>query len=206
MGVRGGLEPGLQIVAFRFQRLARGVGPIYLRREGLLVPLLRGQGFFVDRLELARNLQMEMRLHKVAPTLATHNAFICVCASRAAALAELPLDQHQKLRRLNVDIDVASPIRMANSQLQTLLGEGHAPDEHTYLALLRVAAGAADVPRAQSTLTRLLDSAVAPSEAHFHTLLRACYVGPLEGAAPLDALDESEDDASDSGSSEASVR
>mmetsp|Transcript_8389 Transcript_8389/g.25207 ORF Transcript_8389/g.25207 Transcript_8389/m.25207 type:complete len:132 (+) Transcript_8389:109-504(+) len=39
-----------------------------------------------------------------------------------------------------------------------------------------------------------------------HTLLRACYVGPLAGAAPMDVLDESEDDESDSDSSEASVR
>ena len=127
-----------------------------------------------DRLEQARNLQMEMRLHRVHPTLATHNAFIAVCAARAASLVELPEEQHAKLRRLGVDLDVQSPVELANAGLQTLIGEGHAPDAHTFLSLLRVAAGAADVPRAQSVITRLLDSDVPPAESHFRMLLRTC--------------------------------
>ena len=108
-----------------------------------------------DRLEQARNLLMEMRVHKVYPTLPTHNAFISVCAARAASLTEMSLEEHTKLRRLGVDLDVQSPISIANTQLQTLIGDGHAPDGRTHLALLRVAAGAADVPRAQSDLNTL---------------------------------------------------
>ena len=130
-----------------------------------------------DRLEQARTLQMEMRLHEVAPTLATHNAFLGVCAARAASLTELPRRRHEELRRLGVDLDVQSAVRLASRTVQTLQGEGHAPDGQTYLGLLRVAAGAADVPRAQLYLTRMLDTGVAPSAAHFHTLLRACVRG-----------------------------
>ena len=100
-----------------------------------------------------------------------------VCAARATSLADLPHAKHRELRRLGVTIDVDSAVQAANRQLQTLIGEGHAPDAHTYLGLLRVAAGAADVPRAQAVMTRMLDSDVMPTRAHFHALLRACVRG-----------------------------
>jgi hypothetical protein len=58
-----------------------------------------------------------------------------------------------------------------------LIGEGHKPDGRTFLSLLRVAEGAADVGRAQSLLTRLLDSGLACEVAHFNSLLRACIRG-----------------------------
>ncbi len=74
-----------------------------------------------------------------------------------------------------------SAVRLAHTQLQTLQGEGHAPDAQTYLGLLRVAAGAADVPLAQSLITRMLDANVPPGVAHFHTLLRACVRGQRYG-------------------------
>ena len=131
----------------------------------------------LDQLEQARRLQMDMRRHFLAPTLATHNAFISVCAARTKSLTELPKRKHEQLQRLNVDLDVRTPIQLANNTLQALLADGHAPDESTYLSLLRVASGAADVPRAQSLLTRMLDADVRPSARHFHQLLHACIRG-----------------------------
>ena len=82
----------------------------------------------------------EMSTKRVAPTLATHNAFIHVCAARAQRLTELDLATHKKLRRLNVDLNVATPVHLANQQLQTLLGAGHAviakpPASHTLPSL-----------------------------------------------------------------------
>ncbi len=50
--------------------------------------------------------QVEMQLNEVAPTLATHNAFINVCAARAASLTELPRARHEQLQRLGVELDV----------------------------------------------------------------------------------------------------
>ena len=125
-----------------------------------------------DQLEHAQALLREMRKSMVVPTLATHNAFIAVCAARASSLRGLPRERRQQLQRLNVDLDVSSPVRLATLQYEALLAEGHAADPHTYLSLLKVAEGAADVPRAQSVLTRMLDSDVSPSHAHFHALLR----------------------------------
>lgn len=127
-----------------------------------------------DKLELAKNLMVEMQSQQVAPTLATFNAFINVCSSRAASLAELPEYKHRQLRRLAVDIDVRSPVRAAQATLLQLMGEGHAPDLYTFRALLRVAAGAADLELAQSLFTRLLDTDVQADRSHFHHLLRAC--------------------------------
>ena len=149
-----------------------GVEPDAVTFTAMMVACAQG-----DQLEQARSLQVEMQLRHVAPTLATHNAFINVCAARAATLTELPRHKHEQLQRLNVQIDVQSAVGLAHRQLQTLVGEGHKPDAYTYLGLLRVAAGAADVPSGQLILTRMLDANVPPSVAHFHTLLRACVRG-----------------------------
>jgi len=149
-----------------------GVEPDAVTFTAMMVACAQG-----DQLEQARSLQVEMQLRHVAPTLATHNAFINVCAARAATLTELPRHKHEQLQRLNVQIDVQSAVGLAHRQLQTLVGEGHKPDAYTYLGLLRVAAGAADVPLGQSILTRMLDADVPPSVAHFHALLRACVRG-----------------------------
>jgi len=149
-----------------------GVEPDAVTFTAMMVACAQG-----DQLEQARSLQVEMQLRHVAPTLATHNAFINVCAARAATLTELPRHKHEQLQRLNVQIDVQSAVGLAHRQLQTLVGEGHKPDAYTYLGLLRVAAGAADVPLGQSILTRMLDADVPPSVAHFHALIRACVRG-----------------------------
>jgi pentatricopeptide repeat protein len=127
-----------------------------------------------DQLELATNLLDEMRLAQVAPTLATYNAFLRACATRAASLAELPRRRRRELSLLKVDLDVGSVVRSAFRTLETLTGQGYAPDGSTYRALLMVAAGAADVPRAQTLLTRMLDTNVPPDVDHFHLLLHAC--------------------------------
>lgn len=162
---------GLTEEAWRAYEQSRrdGVDPDAVTFTAMLVACAQA-----DKLELACNLLDEMRLFEVNPTLATHNAFINVCAARSASLAELSRRQHAELRRLAVEVDVLSPVRLADQTLQTLLGEGHRPDAHTYMGLLRVAAGAADVRRAQSLLTRMLDLDLTPTADHFHTLLRAC--------------------------------
>lgn len=98
--------------AYHHARIA-GCPPDAVTFTAMMVACAQG-----DRLEQARQLQMEMTLHKVYPTLATHNAFINVCAARAKSLVELDEAEHKKLRRLNVDIDVQSPIKDANTQLQ----------------------------------------------------------------------------------------
>ena len=55
-----------------------GVRPDAVSYTAMLVACAQG-----DQLEHARNLLMEMQLHRVHPTAATHNAFINVCASTA---------------------------------------------------------------------------------------------------------------------------
>ena len=74
-------------------------------------------------------------------------------------------------RRAQVDLSIDTPMRLAELLLQE---EGFAADGYTFHALLRACAGAADVPRAQRVLTRMLDARVTPAPKHFHELLRTC--------------------------------
>ena len=169
------LDRGMARQAWALYHDARGHG---VRPDAVTYTAMMGACAREDRIEQARILHAEMALHGVSPTLATHNAYITVCAARAASLVELPERKHRELRRLKVDLDVQTPIRDAEATFQRLLGEGHHPDGHTYLGLLKVAAGAADVPRAQAVLTRMLDAeggAAMCHAAHFHQLLRACW-------------------------------
>ena len=130
-----------------------------------------------DQLEQAGALLLDMKQSGVEPTLATHNAYINVCAARCASLALLDKQSRLQLSRLQLDVSTAVPLRLAFARLELLSDTGHAPDEHTYHALLRACAGAGEVPRAQRVLTRMLDTDVAPHAGHFHALLRACVRG-----------------------------
>ena len=76
----------------------------------------------------AEAMLVDMRMSGVAPTLATHNAFINLCGARANSLAELPKWRHDELRRLNVRIDLDSAVGLANTQLQSALPRVLTPD------------------------------------------------------------------------------
>ena len=106
--------------------------------------------------------------------LSTHNAYLNVCAARCKALVELPAPRRADMMRLAVDTDPAIPLRLAEQRMLTLQEDGFRPDGYTWLGLLRACAAAADVPRAQRTLTRMLDSEALPSHEHFYELLQAC--------------------------------
>lgn len=127
-----------------------------------------------DQLEQAQALLRDMELDEVAPTVATHAAYIRCCAARCASLAELPKSRRRELAMLAVDSSPQTPLRLAEERLALLEERGHRADGHVYRALLAACAGAADVPRAQRYLTRMLDARVPPRAAHFDELLRAC--------------------------------
>jgi len=118
----------------------------------------------------------------VPPTLATHNAYINVCSQRCRSLVELSASRRRQLLSLAVDISPAVPMRLAELQMQRLVEDGFAPDGYTYLGLLRACASACDVPRAQRTLTRMLDSGLEPRQEHFHVLLEGCTRAQVWGA------------------------
>lgn len=127
-----------------------------------------------DQLEQAQALLRDMELDEVAPTRATHAAFIRCCAARCASLAELPRGRRREMAMLAVDASPQTPLRLAEERLALLEEHGHRADGHVYRALLAACAGACDVPRAQRYLTRMLDAGVAPRAVHFEELLRAC--------------------------------
>jgi pentatricopeptide repeat protein len=95
-----------------------GVEPDAVTFTAMMVACAQG-----DQLEQARSLQVEMPLRHVAPPLATHNAFINVCAARAATLTELPRHKHEQLQRLNVQIDVQSAVGLAHQPGSSREGE-----------------------------------------------------------------------------------
>lgn len=130
-----------------------------------------------DQFEKAQSLWEDMRKSEVFPTLATHNVFINACAARVRALADLTKERRSYLRKIAVDINPESPLKMAFRQVERLREEGHEPDDYTYHALMRACRGAGDVSRAQRLLTRMLDSGVQPHSGHFHTLLQTCVRG-----------------------------
>ena len=88
-----------------------------------------------------------------------------------------------------MDLDVGSAVRQGFRQLETLQAIGHAPDQYTYLSLLRLSAAAADTGQSQRLLTRMLETDLLPAASHFHTLLRSCirslkFIGPRERDEP----------------------
>ena len=143
-----------------------------------------------DQLEQAQGMVADMRRMRVEPTLATYNAMVNVCAARCRSLTELAKHDKRKkvqLQRLALDVDPATPLRMAFAQLGRLQDEGMAADQQTYAALLRACAGAADVERAQNLLSRMLDLDVTPHHGHFHALLQACARGQVWAPSPRGA-------------------
>lgn len=115
-----------------------------------------------------------MELDSVPPILSTHNAYLNVCAARCRSLVELPPHRRNDMRRLAVDTDPATPLRLAEQRMLRIEEEGFAPDGYAFLGLLRACAAACDVPRAQRVISRMLDSGVPPSHLHFHELLHGC--------------------------------
>ena len=103
-----------------------------------------------------------MELDDVPRILSTHTAYINVCSRRCRSLVELSPNRRKNLRSLAVDISPAVPLRLAERQMHRLEEDGFTPNGYTYLALLRACASAVDLPRAQRTLTRMLDAGLEP--------------------------------------------
>lgn len=165
------LESHLAVEGFyAFEHMEQsGISPDAVAYTALMVACARG-----DRLEEATKLLAEMCGRGVTPTLATHNAYISVCARRVQHLMNLGPERRLRLRKLKVHLGIGHPVSLAYRQLEVLQAGGHVPDHYTFLSLLRVAAAAADVGHAQRLLSRMLDSVAPPTSHHFHAMLRSC--------------------------------